>query len=196
MNYLGHIYLSFDDHELATANLFGDFVKGKNLSHFAPTIQTGILLHREIDTFTDQHDSVKAILQLIRNDLPKVAPIAIDLIFDHLLAKHWTRFHTHDFAYYLANCYNEFEQHKVNYPAHFQDFIEKLIRYNWIAHYPTLDGLSKMSHGVSKKLSFDNALTRTPNVFLAHENLIEMHFENFILAAQQHFNDFKLRNLM
>lgn len=196
MNYLGHIYLSFDDHELATANLFGDFVKGKNLSHFAPTIQTGILLHREIDTFTDQHDSVKAILQLIRNDLPKVAPIAIDLIFDHLLAKHWTRFHANDFALYLANCYNEFEQHKVNYPAHFQDFIEKLIRYNWMAHYPTLDGLSKMSHGVSKKLSFDNALTRTPNVFLAHENLIEMHFENFILAAQQHFNDFKLRNLM
>jgi acyl carrier protein phosphodiesterase len=196
MNYLGHIYLSFDDHELATANLFGDFVKGKNLSHLSPTIQTGILLHREIDSFTDKHDSVKAILQLIRNDLPKVAPIAIDLIFDHLLAKHWTKFHAHDFAHYLANCYNEFEQHKVNYPAHFQDFIEKLIRYNWIAHYPTLDGLSKMSHGVSKKLSFDNALTRTPSVFLAHENLIEMHFENFILAAQQHFNDFKLRNLM
>lgn len=85
MNYLGHIYLSFGDHELATANLFGDFVKGKNLSHLPQEIQVGIRLHRAIDSFTDQHEAVKEILQLIRADLPKVAPIAIDLIFDHLL---------------------------------------------------------------------------------------------------------------
>lgn len=196
MNYLGHIYLSFDDHELATANLFGDFVKGKKLSHLSPTIQTGIQLHREIDSFTDQHGAVKEILQLIRQDLPKVAPIAIDLIFDHLLAKNWNDFHNSNLDDFLAGFYNAIAIHQTSYPENFQLFAKNLVAYNWIAHYPTLNGLTKMSHGVSKKLSFENALTATPTVFLLHEKAIKKHFDFFISDASEHFNDFKLRNLM
>jgi acyl carrier protein phosphodiesterase len=196
MNYLGHIYLSFDDHELATANLFGDFVKGKNLSHLPTTTQLGIQLHREIDSFTDQHGAVKEILQLIRQDLPKVAPIAIDLIFDHLLAKNWNDFHNINLDDYLAGFYNAIAIHQTSYPDNFQLFAKNLVTYNWIAHYPTLNGLTKMSHGVSKKLSFENALTATPTVFLQHEKAIKKHFDFFISDASEHFNDFKLRNLM
>lgn len=196
MNYLGHIYLSFGDHELATANLFGDFVKGKNLSHLPQEIQVGIRLHRAIDSFTDQHEAVKEILQLIRADLPKVAPIAIDLIFDHLLAKHWETLHNSALDNYLTEFYGHILKHKSKYPDPFQRFVQQLISYNWIAHYSSLDGLTKMSHGVSKKLSFENTLTTTPSVFLQHEIVIKKHFDFFIADAQQHFIGFKSRNLM
>ena len=56
MNFLAHIYLSGDDDEgLMIGNYIGDSVKGRRLSDYPFSIQCGILLHREIDSFTDSH---------------------------------------------------------------------------------------------------------------------------------------------
>ena len=49
MNFLGHLYFSYDNHALMIANIFGDFVRGKDLSDYPEIIQKGITLHREID---------------------------------------------------------------------------------------------------------------------------------------------------
>ena len=51
MNYLGHLYLSGDQKDLMLANLFGDFVKGRDYSYLPQIVQTGVTLHREIDNF-------------------------------------------------------------------------------------------------------------------------------------------------
>lgn len=37
------------------ANLFGDFVKGKDYSYLPKIVQEGVFLHREIDDFIDQN---------------------------------------------------------------------------------------------------------------------------------------------
>ena len=55
MNFLGHLYFSNNNPELMYANLFGDFVKGKDLSMYSPQVQKGILLHRKIDDYIDNH---------------------------------------------------------------------------------------------------------------------------------------------
>ena len=75
-------------------NLFGDFVKGKDLSRYPEKIQEGILLHREIDNYIDHHPVILELIHELYIPLPKVAPIAVDLYFDHLLAKKWSEFHS------------------------------------------------------------------------------------------------------
>ncbi|HLU87619.1 MAG TPA: hypothetical protein VKZ44_07670, partial [Taishania sp.] len=82
MNYLGHIFFSDKDPALMYANLFGDFVKGRNWKQYTNEIQKGIVLHRTIDSFIDTHSAVKELAHLLAPDLPKVAPIAIDIYFD------------------------------------------------------------------------------------------------------------------
>jgi len=67
------------------ANLYGDFVKGRDYSKYPLIIQGGITLHREIDDFIDHHPLVLELLHELYAPLPKVAGIAIDLYFDHLL---------------------------------------------------------------------------------------------------------------
>ena len=62
MNYLGHLYFSKNDFELMYYNLFGDFVKGSDLSRFPIKIQEGIRLHREIDHYIDHHPYVRKLL--------------------------------------------------------------------------------------------------------------------------------------
>ena len=59
VNYLAHIYLSFDNKPRAVGNFIADAVKGKQYLKYPDEIQKGIQLHRAIDTFTDQHEAFK-----------------------------------------------------------------------------------------------------------------------------------------
>ena len=59
MNFLGHIYLSGHDKELAIGNLVADQIKGNKISELPDKIKSGIVLHRLIDEFTDNHNSYK-----------------------------------------------------------------------------------------------------------------------------------------
>jgi acyl carrier protein phosphodiesterase len=187
MNYLGHIFFSNDNHELMYANLYGDFVKGSRFSHYNEVIQNGILLHRQIDFYLDQHLAVKQLLHTLYGDLPKVAGIAVDLYFDHLLAKNWTAYHTQPseeflqlFYEYEPSCWNE-------YSDSFKQFSAAMRKYKWLNHYSEFEGLTKMCRGVSQQLSFVNKLTDAAAVFLIHETAITSCFQEFMSDAIAHF---------
>ena len=110
MNFLGHLYFSHNDYDLMIANLFGDSVKGKKYLNYSVKIQEGILLHRKIDSYIDNHPSVKELRLNLYKDLPKVAGVAIDLYFDHLLAIHWDQYHEKPFEIFYSN------HHKQTFP--------------------------------------------------------------------------------
>ena len=60
MNYLAHLFLSRESPEAMTGGLLGDFVKGAVGPQYSPAVRAGILLHRDIDRFTDAHPTVRA----------------------------------------------------------------------------------------------------------------------------------------
>ncbi|HCT94182.1 MAG: hypothetical protein A2X19_09000 [Bacteroidetes bacterium GWE2_39_28] len=66
MNYLAHIFLSRGNRQLQVGNFIGDFVKGKSHENYPPEIQQGILLHREIDRFTDSRPSFLETVEMLR----------------------------------------------------------------------------------------------------------------------------------
>jgi len=55
MNYLAHVFLSGDNEEIVIGNFIGDYVKGINFRKYSDSIKKGILLHRDIDVFTDRN---------------------------------------------------------------------------------------------------------------------------------------------
>ena len=61
MNFLAHAYLSFDHNDILVGNMISDFVKGNKKDLFSVNIQKGIVLHRAIDAFTDQHKATSSI---------------------------------------------------------------------------------------------------------------------------------------
>lgn len=186
MNYLGHIYFSNNDPQLAVANLFGDFIKGKKYLEYPEYIQKGVLLHRKIDDFIDHHYEVIQLIHQIRGALPKVAPIAVDIYFDHLLAKHWDQYHPVKLPDFLANFYSMIDLSNQTYPSHFKDFIELLVERNWLSYYPTEEGLYRMCQGVSKRLSFDNALKNGHTVFYDFQNEITSCFHEYMRDANEY----------
>ena len=170
-----------------TANLFGDFVKGRDLSAYEPKIQQGILLHRAIDTYVDQSETVLKLMRKLYQRLPKVSSVAVDLFFDHLLAKNWNQFHPIPLDQYLEQFYQEIKLSEQLYSAEFIFTMNKLIEYNWISHYPTLYGLDKSCQGVSRRISFPNELKNGKTVFIEHQQEITETFYQFMEEANEYF---------
>jgi len=190
MNYLGHIYFSQNNPALMYANLFGDFVKGKDLSSYAHYIQKGIRIHREIDHFIDHHPITIELFHHLYPSLPKVAGIAVDIYFDHLLAKNWSAFSSIPFNDFIADFY-KFPIIHSDFPNQkFHAMITTMKKYNWILHYKELDGLDKACQGVSARISFENNLYEGLAVFLKNEERITIAFYAFMEKAIEHFAKF------
>lgn len=193
MNYLGHLYFSNNDQELMLHNLYGDFVKGKDLSTYSEAAQKGVKLHRTIDNFIDTNPTIVELGHILQADLPKVYPIAIDLFFDHYLAKNWQHFHTQTLTDFLTNFYASINLESKDYKADFILFTQSLKQHNWISYYPGLFGLYKSCNGLSRRLSFPNELKNVWKIYLKHESLIETYFEKFSEEAKAFFEEYHLR---
>ena len=169
------------------ANLFGDFVRGRNFSHFPEIIQNGIILHRKIDTYMDQHQSVKELKLKLYEELPKVAGVAVDLYFDHLLARNWDNHHSISYESFL----NDFYRHRSDFEPYltveFINFIAIFRERKWLNHYPTSFGLEKSCQGVSSRISFPNKLRDAPSIFYKYEADITSVYKIYMNDANEYF---------
>jgi len=195
LNYLGHLYFSGDDYSLMLANLYGDFVKGKDYSYLPKIVQEGVLLHRNIDDYVDHHPHVTSLRLKLFKDLPKIAGIAIDLYFDHLLAKQWSQYHNQNLFEYI-DCFFEyalndtnlcFKENKFKYPDSFVNLLKVIHKHDFMKQYISLDGVKMASKGLSKRISFDNNLGQASEVFLVYEKEINAAFDEYMLDAKHNF---------
>ena len=185
MNFLGHLFFSNNDLDLMIANLYGDSVKGTKIKHYSKGIQQGIVLHRKIDSYMDGHPDVKKLRILLYKDLPKIAGVALDLIFDHLLAKKWDEFHHKKLNTFLEEFYNYRSPLELEVTSEFALLLKRMRKSKWMNYYPTLYGLEKSALGVSGRISFENSLKDTAQVYLKHQNIIEETFYLYMKDAMK-----------
>ena len=105
MNFLAHIYLSFDDDMITLGNFFADHIRGNKFKHFPVQIQRGIQLHREIDTFTDSHPIAKQSSKRLHKNYSHYSRVIVDIYYDHFLAKHWSDYSEVSLKEYVENFY-------------------------------------------------------------------------------------------
>ncbi|MEX2483406.1 MAG: ACP phosphodiesterase [Brumimicrobium sp.] len=202
MNFLGHLYLSGNHHDIMMANLYGDFVKGTDYTYLPKIVQEGVTLHRKIDDFIDKNPLILQFLNdTLYKELPKVAPIAIDLYMDHLLAKNWKQFHTQSlnnftksFFKYALNPLNQVfdeEGSTFTYPNEFILLLQLMDEKSWLLRYKKLEGLNMAATGLSKRISFENNLHTATLVYKKHEIKIKYVFYKFMEEAKVKFLDKK-----
>ncbi|MBP6827851.1 MAG: hypothetical protein KA165_14915 [Saprospiraceae bacterium] len=92
MNHLAHCFLSFNDEDLLLGNFIGDFVKGNDWKKYPEKVQQGILLHRTIDSYTDNHPMTDRSVTRVRPYAGRYSPPFTDILYDHLLAIHWEKY--------------------------------------------------------------------------------------------------------
>jgi len=190
MNYLGHLFFSNNELELMYANIYGDFIKGSRLNHHPEIVQKGVKLHREIDSFIDNHQKVLNLKRMLSPHLPKISGIAIDLYFDHLLAIHWNNYRSDSLEKFTNQFYNfNFDLNNFS-NQNFQFLIDKMKKDNWLYHYKYSHGLEFACKGLSKRISFDNDLWKAPEIFTNFRPEIEETFIDFMSDAVLYFEEY------
>ena len=187
MNFLGHLYFSGNDTELMVANLYGDYFKGNKFEGLPQKIQEGIKLHRAIDSFIDTNTGVKELFHHLYPHLPKIAGIAVDLYFDHLLAKNWKQFHSQDLNDFVNAFYQQTNHLVYDYSPHFLMMLDYMKKGNWLFNYRSLEGLDSAARGLSRRISFPNELFKAKQVFVENEPLITKHFNSYMQEAVDNF---------
>ena len=178
MNFLAHIYLSGENTALQTGNFIADAVKGNQFEQYAPLVQKGIRLHRAIDSFTDQHPIVLQSTERLRESQKKYAPVAVDIFYDHFLAKNWLAYHKEDLYNYTQNFYARIRQ-EANLPAKIQTLLPYMIRQNWLYNYQKINAIKQVFEGMSKRTSFASNLLDAPKALEENYEAFQQDFEGF-----------------
>lgn len=141
MNFLAHLYLSGDEDEVKLGNFCGDFLKGDSYKSYPEKFQTGVQLHRSIDSFTDSHPIVKNCKALFTEKYHKYSGVVIDLAFDHFLAQSWSLFSTVSLYDFIDNVHRILQENMDDLPDGAQKIIPNFIRKKWIETYISTSGL-------------------------------------------------------
>jgi len=186
MNFLGHLYLSGDDPLVITGNFMADAVKGRDLSRFAASLQEGIRLHRRIDSFTDQPRADHEGRAALRAHAGRYAPVVMDLFYDHLLARHWERWHHEPLPEYAQRMYALLRAHEALMPERTRRMLPYMIAGDWLTSYAGLDGLGEALHGLSMRVTGGASMSGAERVMAEHLRLFEDEFNSFLPDLREH----------
>ncbi|WP_085163937.1 acyl carrier protein phosphodiesterase [Gilliamella bombi] len=166
MNILAHLHLATLARSSLIGNTVADFVKGDPYLIYNSNIADGIMLHRKIDRLTDSLLEVKKAKLLFRKSHQRVAPITLDIVWDHFLSKHWAN-------YGLLSSVSQFNQiTKAHiqpyidvYPVDYQHFMNSMWQGEWLENYASIDFVGNVLSGMAN---------RRPKLYLLKETIVDV----------------------
>ena len=151
MNFLAHIYLSFGDDEITIGNFIADSIRGNKYKHLPDRIQKGILLHREIDTYTDSHPVAKTSSKRLHKNYSHYSQVIVDIFYDHFLAKNWKQYSDIPLELFVENFYDLLKENVTILPEGTKRMIPYMISDNWLLNYAKMDGISRVLSGMNRR---------------------------------------------
>ena len=191
MNFLAHIYLSFDDQEITLGNFIADHIRGNKYKHFPEKIQKGILLHREIDTFTDTHPVVRQSSKRLHKNYSHYSRVIVDIYYDHFLAKNWNDYSDTPLDEYVEDFYDMLEDNYEILPMATKRMMPYMIADNWLLNYANLAGIDRVLNGMNRRTKnrsrMNFAILDLEEHYIDFENEFTSFFKELITFSNQKF---------
>jgi acyl carrier protein phosphodiesterase len=132
-------------------NFIADGIQGNKFQHYTNEIKQGILLHREIDTFTDAHEIVRKSKRRLHARYRHYKGVIIDIFYDHYLAKNWSLFSNIPLDIYVQSVYQLLQDNFENLPKKTQQLLPYMIEYNWLYNYQSKEGIQEVLKGMNRR---------------------------------------------
>ncbi len=129
----------------------GDFVKGNKFLLYPEKIKQGILLHRRIDHFTDQHQLVHEAINYFKPAFRLSGGIFVDILFDHFLANDERYFKDDQLMSFTMDVYENLKNSEPIFDSRMKQLFSYMSLYNWLHNYRYQEGLSKSILGMCKR---------------------------------------------
>ncbi|WP_061009236.1 ACP phosphodiesterase [Vibrio sp. CUB2] len=152
MNFLAHLHIADHCNSHLMGNLLGDFVKGDPSKQYQTDISNGIKLHRFVDRITDHHALVEECKPHFTGVARRFAPIALDMFWDHCLAKNWCTFSPQSLDSFVRYAYSEVnKQISDDLPPRFLMLHSRMWSGGWLQSYQDLENIEFALHRMSQR---------------------------------------------
>jgi acyl carrier protein phosphodiesterase len=158
VNFLAHLYLSGANENVMIGNFIGDFVKGKAFENYEDEIRMGILLHREIDSFTDSHEIVRESKKRLQPKYRHYSPVIADVFYDHFLSANWDMYSEIPLLEYTEAFYKLTDNYSSTLPQAAQNTLKYMSAGNWLYNYQHIEGIHQALSGMSRRTKFDSKM--------------------------------------
>jgi acyl carrier protein phosphodiesterase len=180
MNFLAHQYLSGESEKVKIGNFIGDYIKGKKYQDYHAEVQKGILLHRNIDYFTDHHPIFLQSSNRLKEGYKRYSGVVIDLIYDHFLAKNWNKYHTQAISKFVTNTHEILVRNYLILPHKVKLFLPFIIHSRRLESYSTIEGLQSALEIMSRRTSLPDQTDYAIRTLLDEYDDFENEFDNFM----------------
>ncbi len=143
--------MSLNDADIQIGNLMGDFIKGNKFLLYPEKIKQGILLHRKIDFYTDQHPMIRLAIAFFKPSFRLSGGIFTDILFDHFLANDERYFSETNLASFTTDVYQNLQKNNAIFDEQMKQFFFYMSTYNWLYNYKYQEGLTKSILGICKR---------------------------------------------
>ncbi len=198
MNFLAHLLLSGppaapDYGSVLLGNFIADAVPGRRLETYPPAVQTGLRLHRALDTFTDQHPVVRRSTARLRAaGHGKYAGVVSDVFLDHFLARHFDQFSPETLPVFAARVHTQLLVQEPFMPLRFQYLLPYMVQQGWLENYATFEGIGRTLAGLDRRARPGSGMGAAPVELQANYAAYEADFLTFFPAAQAYAQQFLL----
>jgi acyl carrier protein phosphodiesterase len=158
MNILAHLFLSGDSDQVMIGNLITDFVKGEKAESYQRNVYLGILLHREIDVFTDRHQQFAESKQRLWQRHRHYSSVIVDIFYDHFLAKNWQEYSITPLEDFACHAYSTIQRFDKILPRKAKQVLPHMIANNWLVNYGKLEGVNRAMLGMARRASFPSEM--------------------------------------
>lgn len=196
MNYLAHLLLSEPDPLARIGNLAGDFLKGTDVRSLHPTIQRGVMLHRQIDVYTDQHPIIRQSKARVEPPYCCWAGVLVDVFYDHFLAVHWETYGVGTLEAFVQEVYAGLQQHEDLLPPSLQRALPAMLAGDWLMSYRQVSGMAAILERMARRSRRSPLLASSICVLKTHYDALEHDFHQYFPALAnyvQQVSDFKIQ---
>lgn len=179
MNFLAHAYLSFGHPQILAGNMISDFVKGAQKFSFEKSIQDGIMLHRQIDEFTDTHAATQKAKTVFRKDYRLYSGAIVDIIYDHFLANDTMQFSNASLLQFSHEVYDALQRQVTLLPPRFAQVLYYMKMDNWLYNYHTLDGMRRSLGGLVRRAAYISDSGPAVRLLQEHYSFLKECYDEF-----------------
>ena len=186
MNFLAHLYLSGNDEQIMIGNFIADSVKGSAYNNYPEGIKRGILLHRAIDFYSDNHPVFLKSVERLRPGYRKYAGVIVDIFYDHFLAKNWKEYSQKPLEQYASEVHSLMLKNVLLMPAKSLMFLKYAMRTNRLVSYATHEGIGEVLYGMSRRTTFKSNMELAIKDLKDGYPLFENEFREFFEEVEKY----------
>lgn len=156
-----------------------DGIRGKHYEDYPAEIAAGILLHREIDSFTDAHPLFRKSTRRLHATYHHYSGVIVDVFYDHFLAANWHKFHQTPLLEFTAEFYASLHRHREWLTPRVKQMLPVMESQNWLYNYRTLEGIGQILAQMDARSRTLSKMRSAPTELRAHYAAFEQEFFEF-----------------